>query len=293
MTFIQALILGVIQGLTEFLPVSSSGHLVLSQKMMRVDDPGVTFELFLHFGTLLSVLIYFWKPLWRMTLSIIPPFKSEYNRERKMIGLLALASVPAACVGFSPLKDSFESVYEKPAIVGLLLVATGGILFVPRLLSKFINQKNAGEVNLRSATIMGIGQAFAILPGISRSGSTIVAGMAAGAKSSHAAEFSFLMAIPAIAGGFLVEVLKHGKDLNSAMLNNYIAGGVVAFVAGLAAIYTVLAAIRRGKFEWFGIYCLIAGIAAFCYFKFGSTTESTIDAADAVAGVQQTQAQAS
>ena len=112
-------------------------------------------------------------------------------------------------------------------------------------------------------------QAFAILPGISRSGSTIVAGMAAGAKSSHAAEFSFLMAIPAIAGGFLVEVLKHGKELDSTMLNNFIAGGVVAFVAGLGAIYTVLAAIRRGKFEWFGVYCLIAGVAAFCYFKFG------------------------
>lgn len=270
MTFLQALILGLIQGLTEFLPVSSSGHLVLSQQLLGVHDPGVTFELFAHFGTLVSVLIYFWKPLWRMTLSIIPPFKPALARERRLIGLLAVASLPAACVGFSPLKDAFESVYEKPATVGMLLFVTGCILFLPRLLSRFATPK-AGEMNLRSAVIMGIGQAIAILPGISRSGSTIVSGMLAGAKSSHAAEFSFLMAIPAISGGFLLEVLRHGKDLDATMLQNYISGGIVAFFAGLAAIYTVLTAIRRGKFEWFGIYCLIAGMAAFCYFEFGET----------------------
>ena len=285
MTLLQAIILGVIQGLTEFLPVSSSGHLVLSQELMGVDDPGVTFELFVHFGTLLSVLIYFWKPLWRMTLAIIPPFKSEYDRERKMIGLLAVASVPAATVGFSPLKDSFESVYEKPAVVGLLLVATGCVLFLPRLLVRFAKPGDS-EVNLRSAIVMGVGQAFAILPGISRSGSTIVSGMLAGAKSSHAAEFSFLMAIPAIAGGFLVEVLKHGGDLDSTVLHSYISGGVVAFIAGLAAIYTVLTAIRRGKFEWFGVYCLIAGAAAFGYFKFSDPVDVGSAAAAAPAAVQ-------
>lgn len=266
MSFLEALILGLVQGLTEFLPVSSSGHLVLTQKLLGVDDKGVTFEILVHFGTLLSVLIYFWKPLWRMLLSIIPPFREEYAADRKMILYLAIASVPAAIVGFSPLKDSFEGVYEKPAIVAALLMVTGVLLFLPRLLAKR-GQKE--EMGYKSALAMGIGQAFAILPGISRSGSTIVSGMLAGAKSSSAAEFSFLMAIPAIAAAAVMELGEIG-NVESELLQAYIGGAVVAFVSGLIAIFTVLAAIRRGKFEYFGIYCLIAGLAGVLYFSFGN-----------------------
>ena len=263
MNFVEAMILGLVQGLTEFLPVSSSGHLVLTQKLLGVDDKGVTFEVLVHFGTLLSVLIYFWKPLWRMILSIIPPFKDEYAKERKMIGYLAIASVPAAIVGFSPLKDVFESTYEKPAIVGLLLMVTGAILFLPRLFAK---QKGENEMGMKSAIVMGVGQAFAILPGVSRSGSTIVSGMMSGVKPSAAAEFSFLMAIPAIAAASLLEARKL-SEVDAALLMPYLAGAVIAFLSGLIAIYSVLAAIRRGKFEYFGVYCLIAGLAAFLYFR--------------------------
>ncbi len=266
MNMLEAIILGLVQGLTEFLPVSSSGHLVIVQKLLGVDDKGVTFEIFVHFGTLVSVIIYFWKPLWRMVLSIIPPFKEEYAKDRKMIFYLFLASIPAGIVGFSPLKDSFEGVYEKPEVVALLLLVTGALLFLPRILSR---RKGQREIKAPSALAMGVGQALAILPGISRSGSTIVSGMLAGTKSSDAAEFSFLMAIPAIAAAALLEFRKL-EGVESALLQNYIIGAVVAFISGLIAIYTVLVAIRRGKFEYFGIYCLIAGIAAFCYFKFGT-----------------------
>jgi undecaprenyl-diphosphatase len=262
MTFFEAIILGLVQGLTEFLPVSSSGHLVLTQELMGVEDKGVTFEILVHFGTLLSVIIYFWKRLWGLFLSILPPFKEERKEDRKMIGYLAIASVPAAIVGFSPLKDHFEGAYEKPALVGLLLVLTGAILFLPRLLKT----KGTKDVGIKSAIAMGLGQALAILPGVSRSGSTIVSGMVSGTKSSAAAEFSFLMAIPAIAAASLLEV----KDLitiETELLGAYIMGGVVAFLSGLAAIYAVLAAIRRGKFEYFGVYCVIAGLLAFFYFR--------------------------
>jgi undecaprenyl-diphosphatase len=262
MTFFEAIILGLVQGLTEFLPVSSSGHLVLSQELMGVEDKGVTFEILVHFGTLLSVIIYFWKRLWGLFLSILPPFKEERKEDRKMIGYLAIASVPAAIVGFSPLKDHFEGAYEKPALVGLLLVLTGAILFLPRLLKT----KGTKEVGIKSAIAMGLGQALAILPGVSRSGSTIVSGMVSGTKSSAAAEFSFLMAIPAIAAASLLEV-KDLVTIETELLGAYIAGGVVAFLSGLAAIYTVLAAIRRGKFEYFGVYCVIAGLLAFFYFR--------------------------
>lgn len=262
MNFLDAVLLGLVQGLTEFLPVSSSGHLVLAQELLGVDDKGVTFEVLVHFGTLLSVVIYFWRPLWRMLLSIIPPFREEYARERKMIGFLILASIPAAFVGFSPLKDVFEGAYDRPAMVGIFLIITGVVLFLPRLIRK----KGTAEIGWKSALVMGIGQAFAILPGISRSGSTIVSGMVAGAKPAAAAEFSFLMAVPAIAAAALLEGRKL-EGLDVSLLGPYFAGAVVAFLSGLAAIFTVLAAIRRGKFEYFGIYCLIVGVAAFFYFR--------------------------
>lgn len=265
MTFLEAIVLGLVQGLTEFLPVSSSGHLVLSQKLMGVEDKGVTFEVLVHFGTLLSVVIYFWRPLWRLFLAILPPYgqpDEDRKRNRRMILYLILASIPAAIVGFSPLKDSFEGVYEKPAVVGLLLVLTGAILFLPRLLRR----RGEKEIGVRSALIMGLGQALAILPGVSRSGATIVSGMLSGTKSSDAAEFSFLMAIPAIAAASLLEARKL-SGIESDLLGAYLAGAVVAFLSGLAAIYTVLAAIRKGKFEYFGIYCLVAGVVAFFYFR--------------------------
>lgn len=262
MNFFEAVILGLVQGLTEFLPVSSSGHLVLTEKLLGVDDKGVTFEILVHFGTLLSVLIYFWKPLWRMFLAILPPFKSEYARDRKMIVYLMVASIPAAIVGFSPLKDAFEGVYEKPAVVAALLIVTGLVLFLPR----FLARRGQHEIGYGSALVMGIGQAFAILPGISRSGSTIVSGMLAGAKSSNAAEFSFLMAVPAIAAASVMELGDLGS-VESSLLGPYLVGALVAFVSGLAAIYTVLAAIRKGRFEFFGIYCLVAGVVGFLYFR--------------------------
>lgn len=267
MSFVEAIILGLVQGLTEFLPVSSSGHLVLTQKFLGVDDKGITFEILVHFGTLLSVLIYFWKQLWRMILSILPPFKEEFARERRMIVYLAIASVPAGIVGFSPLKDLFEGTYEKPAVVGILLIVTGVILFLPRLFAKRLAQQSKeNDVGTKSAIIMGIGQAFAILPGISRSGATIVSGMMAGVKSSAAAEFSFLMAIPAITAASLLEARKL-SGIDTTLLMPYLAGALVAFLSGLIAIYSVLAAIRRGKFEYFGVYCVIAGLAAFLYFR--------------------------
>jgi len=262
MSFLDAVILGLVQGLTEFLPVSSSGHLVLSQEFLGVEDKGVTFEILVHFGTLLSVVIYFWRPLWRMLCSILPPFRADLADERITILYLALASVPAALVGFSPLRGLFVGTYDRPAVVGLLLVVTGGLLFLPRLLARHGDR----DVGWKSALVMGIGQAFAILPGISRSGATIVSGMLAGTKSSSAAEFSFLMAVPAIAAATLLEV-RDLQAVETSLLGSYVAGAVVAFVSGLVAIYTVLAAIRRGKFEYFGVYCLIAGVAAFLYFR--------------------------
>jgi undecaprenyl-diphosphatase len=266
MNFLQALILGLVQGLTEFLPVSSSGHLVLAQELMGVENGGITFEVLVHFATLLSVLIYFRGILRRLFLSILPPFKPELAGDRKKVGYLAAGTLPAVVAGLT-FRDFFEGVYENPQAVSLFLLATGTILFLPRWMARRGNL----AVKLPSALAMGIGQAFAILPGISRSGSTIVAGMLAKTRPSDAAEFSFLLAIPAIAGATVLELkgmLEEGVGREE--LINYATGGFVAFASGLLAIYTVLTAVRRGKFEWFAYYCYAAGIAAFCWFRFGA-----------------------
>jgi undecaprenyl-diphosphatase len=264
MTTIEAIILGIVQGLTEFLPVSSSGHLVLAQKLMNVDDPGVTFELLAHVGTLLSVLIYFRKELFTLTRAV---FDSKMVEERKMIGYLAIGTLPAAFFGLK-YKDFFEGAYENPQLVAGLLLVTGAIMFIPRL----VKARGEKSVRLPSALIMGFGQAFAILPGISRSGSTIIAGMVSGVKPAKAAEFSFLLAIPAIGGAAVLQFKKimempvAEQEVIKAALGPYLWGALFAFIFGLIAVYMVLSTIRKGKFEYFGYYCFVVGILGLIYF---------------------------
>lgn len=265
MTTIEAIILGIVQGLTEFLPVSSSGHLVLVQKLMKVDDPGVTFELLVHLGTLFSVLIYFRKELFTLLRAV---FDSKMIEERKMIGYLAIGTVPAAFFGLQ-FKEFFERAYENPVLVSGLLLVTGSIMFIPRLLK---GRMGENPVRLPSALIMGFGQAVAILPGVSRSGSTIVAGLASGVKPAKAAEFSFLLAIPAIGGAAVLQLKKImelpavEQEAIKAALTPYLWGALFSFIFGLIAVFAVLSTIRKGKFEYFGYYCFVAGILGLIYF---------------------------
>ena len=202
----KAIIVGIVQGLSEFLPVSSSGHIVLTQYLLGIRElgsshqPDLGFEVILHIGTLVSVLLFFRKSLWSLVLSL---FDKEMIDERKKIMFLALATLPAVIAALL-FKEFFDAVPGKPVVVSALLYVTGFLLFIPRLV-----KKGGGGVGCKSALIMGIGQAFAILPGISRSGSTIVAGMLSGAKAEKAAEFSFLMSIPAISGGLSWSAQNH------------------------------------------------------------------------------------
>ncbi|MFV1994473.1 MAG: undecaprenyl-diphosphate phosphatase [Verrucomicrobiales bacterium] len=259
MTYLQAIFLGVLQGLTEFLPVSSSGHLVLAEGILGVNQGGgVTFELALHCGTLFSVLIYFRHELLTMASSL---FRPGMRDERRLIALLVIGTLPAVFAGLF-LRDYFESAYESPRFTSLMLCVTGLILFLPGWI-----QRRDGELGVPSALAMGIGQALAILPGISRSGSTIVAGMLAGVNPGRAAEFSFLLSVPAITGAV---VLQSGEftAIDPGLAGQYLAGMISPFVLGLAAVYAVLATIRKGKFQYFGYYCLAAGITGLFYFTF-------------------------
>jgi len=259
MSVFQAAFLGLVQGLTEFLPVSSSGHLALMSHFLAVENPGLTFEIVLHFGTLLSVLVYFHRQLWRMFLSL---FKREMKEERRQIGLLFIGTLPAVVIGLS-FKQQFESVSNQPRVVALLLCVTGFLLLLPHLVPK----KGDRSMTLRSALIMGFGQALAILPGISRSGSTIVSGMLCGVNSAKAAEFSFLLAVPAISGATLL-ALRDLEGIDTTLVIPYLVGGIVSFVSGLIAVYAVLSSIRRGKFAYFAYYCIAVGVIAFIYLQF-------------------------
>lgn len=267
----KAIIVGIVQGLAEFLPVSSSGHIVLTQYLLGIREvgadhqPDLAFEIILHLGTLVSVLLFFRKSLWKLVQSL---YTKDMADERKKIGLLAMATVPAVFAALL-FKDFFDAAPGNPVFVSSLLIVTGLILFIPRLV-----KSGTAEVGFKSSLIMGVGQAFAILPGVSRSGSTIAAGLVSGVKAEKAAEFSFLMSIPAIAGGFVLTMkdkIEETESLSAALAacfsNAYIAGAAAAAVVGLLAIYLVMGAVKRGKLEYFSYYCFVAGISGIIYFS--------------------------
>jgi undecaprenyl-diphosphatase len=257
MLYYQAILLGVLQGLTEFLPVSSSGHLVLAQAILKVKQPGVSFEVLLHLGTLLAVLVYFRA---RITCLIKAVFDSSMKKERTVIGFLVIGTIPAGLAGLT-LKDFFEQAFSDPLITSVMLIVTGMILLSTRF-------RKAGEkkVGLLSAVIMGIGQAAAIMPGVSRSGTTIAAGIMSGVDPSEAAEFSFLLAIPAILGAVVLQASELAQ-VDSSLVVPYAIGTVFSFLLGLAAIYMVLAVVRQGKFDYFAYYCFAAGALGIYLFR--------------------------
>ena len=266
----KAVLVGVVQGLAEFLPISSSGHIVLTQYLLGIREAGaahqadLSFEIVLHLGTLVSVIVFFWRRLWRLTCSLV---RKEMVEERLMIGWLALATLPAVLAALL-FKDFFEAAPGKPVLVSALLIVTGLILFIPRFL-----RGQATRVGWRSSLVMGVGQAFAILPGISRSGATIASGLVSGVKAEKAAEFSFLMSIPAIAGGFVLTFKDQmeitgsaGEALRACFGTAYLSGAVAAGIVGIFAIFLVMGAVKRGKLEYFSYYCFAAGLAGMIYF---------------------------
>jgi undecaprenyl-diphosphatase len=277
----EAIIVGIVQGLAEFLPISSSGHIVLTQFLLGTrpfpdgQEGDVVFEVVLHVGTLLSVLVYFRKRLWSFTQSL---WTKDMVEERRWIGLIALATVPAVVLVITPIKfvenaetgekdkvtlgDVFEKAYENPILVSGLLLVTGALLLTPRLI-----KAKERPLGWKGALAMGLGQAFAILPGISRSGSSITAGLLSGVTPRMAAEFSFLMSIPAIAGAMVFKLDEFKERFTSELLAPYLAGAISSFLVGLFAVAIVMTAIKRGKFQYFAYYCFAAGITGMIYFS--------------------------
>jgi len=266
---LQAFILGLIQGLTEFLPISSSGHLVLSESLFHIHKQGVTFEVFVHFGTLLAVLTAFWKDITGMlrafwqSLSHPKDLPRQFRQDAyfKLLVLIIVGTIPAVIMGLL-FKDYLEAAFSEPFLVSIMLVVTGTIL----LSTRFVGSSGR-EIGARESLAIGFSQALAIIPGISRSGSTISAALWMGIPKTEAARFSFLLAIPAILGATALqtaELLTNTPETTE--IAPLIVGTLTAYGSGLLAIRFLLDVIRRGKFSYFALYCYAIGFLGMAYF---------------------------
>jgi len=255
---IRYLVLGVVQGLTEFLPVSSSGHLVLGQRVLGINPPGLLLEAVLHLGTLVAVLILFRRDLVRLTRALF-----TRGQGRTEIGRLGVATLPIVLFGLL-LQPRIERAFSSMLLVGVCLLVTGGTLFLADRASRRAHRE---KVRLSDSLLICLAQAAALLPGISRSGATIATGMFRGIQGSEAARFSFLLAIPAIlgAGGYKLYHAVGAVSLNKGEGLGLLLGGLTAGFVGALAIKGLLAIIARGRLKIFGIYCLAVGLAAVIY----------------------------
>lgn len=257
----QAVILGVVQGLTEFLPISSSAHLVLIPWLLGWNEPGLAFDAALHLGTLAALLAYFWRDWLSILRGVLAGLQSKDQRgtfEFRMGLMLILGSVPAAIIGVL-FEKAIESEVRTPVAIAGLMVSFALVLLVAERIGS--QRRSLNRLTLVDALVVGMAQALALAPGVSRSGSTITAGLFLGLDRTSAARFSFLLSTPiVIAAGSLqlVKLLHGGLDGEGAL--NLVAGVLVAAVTGLAAISLMLRFLQRNKTDVFAWYRITAGL---------------------------------
>jgi undecaprenyl-diphosphatase len=253
MTLTQAIISGIVQGITEFLPVSSSGHLVILHSIFGMREPQMLFDIFLHAGTLISIVVFFRKDIIKL-----------FGSDARTLLLVALGSIPTFAIGFF-FKDAFERLFGMPQFVGYMLIVTGILLISAQLYSKRARPER--PIGPLTAAIVGVFQGVAIIPGISRSGATIAGGMLCGAGREESFRFSFLMAIPAVGGACAFKLLKIGEAVTGTGSSAFIVGGSVAAVVGLFSLRALLGIIRKGSIHLIGIYCIAIGSFAIICLK--------------------------
>ncbi|MBQ4285352.1 MAG: undecaprenyl-diphosphate phosphatase [Bacteroidales bacterium] len=269
MSWWQALLLGIVQGLTEFLPVSSSGHLMIFKEFLGVDAEGfLDFTVLVHLGTVCSTLVVFWGAIWALLKGL---FKFKYNDETDYICKLVVSMIPVALVGFL-FKDQVEALFGDT-----LTAVAGGLLFTAALLlfsdnfAKWFKGASVKEnthrngISYLQALLVGVGQAVAVAPGISRSGTTIATGLISGVKRDVMAQFSFLMVLVPIIGEQLLDVVKSVSDTGSFFSGAVspvclLLGFLAAFASGLFACKAMVALVRKAKLSWFALYCAIVAI---------------------------------
>ena len=288
MTYIQAIILGFVQGATEFLPVSSSGHLAILKNIFGISDIGITFDIFLHVGTLIAVFVVYYKDIWLLIKNAVflvgciffnlyawirniperyDEDKIQYKKVladpyRRFVLLAVVSTIPVGIVGLL-FEDYIESVSQGLLVPGICLLITGVVLLLSEALPG--GKKNAQNMTYKNAVFIGVCQACAVFPGISRSGSTISASLIAGLDRTFAVKYSFILSIPAILGAALVSCLDIAKGevvVETGEIGMYAAGMVVAAVIGFVAIKLLLKVVVNRKFKWFSLYCFAVGIFA-------------------------------
>ena len=269
MDIIQGIIIGIVQGLTEFLPVSSSAHLVFIQKILGVES-SLAFDTFLHLGTLIAVLWFFRYDIYKMLSSwwssvqdiLHGRFKEGFYEDpyKRLAWYVILATIPVAIVGVL-FEDSVDALFSGALYVpAFFLFVTGTILYLSQRMTS--GEINYNTITKKEALFMGLGQACAILPGLSRSGTTIAAGLTIGLNKEFAAKFSFILSIPAILGAFVLQL----KDIGSAMDANFLPvflGFIASIIAGYMAIKWMLDLIQNKSLDIFAYYCWLMGLLVF------------------------------
>lgn len=240
MSFLQAVLSGIVQGVTEFLPISSSGHLVILHKLIGLEEPQIVFDIFLHLGTLTAIIIVFRKDI------------AEIFTIKKNTGLFILIGTASTAAFVLLFGKGIEPLFGNVKIVGIMLMVTGAWL----IFGNFFRYGSGGLTGLK-ALLIGLAQGIATIPGISRSGATISTGLFLGLQGQAAARFSFLLAIPAIVAAFL---LKAGDVALDGFRANYITGFIVSCIVSVLALKLLLRLVYKGRFHLFGVYCIIAGM---------------------------------
>lgn len=266
MNVFEAIILGVIQGLTEFLPVSSSGHLVLGQRLMDINTGSTTFEIMVHAATVLATITVFWKDIVMLLKGGVNSImERRMNEQSSYILKIAVSMIPILIVGLF-LKDYVETLFtESVRFIGFMLLITALLLMVSYFLGKRAKLRNQTHaVGWRDALIIGLAQACAVIPGISRSGSTISVGLSLGVSPEKMARFSFLMVLVPILGEAFLEILDGGLNAEVGAVP-MLAGFVSAYLSGLFACGVMVKIVSKGKLYWFAIYCALVGMAAIIF----------------------------
>ncbi len=261
MTWFQALILGIIQGFTEFLPVSSSGHLIIGREILGVGvAENVTFEVLVHTATVLSTLTVFWKEILNLLAKF---FKFQWNEETQYICKILVSMIPVLIVGLF-FKDTVESFFgEGLVLVGSMLLVTALLL----ALTRFVRFRENKPLTFGRAFLIGCAQAVAVLPGLSRSGSTIATGLLSGVRKEEVAQFSFLMVIIPILGEAFLDLVGGNFSFSQCGLSAQalICGFISAYICGVLACRFMISIVKKANLAWFSIYCAIVGIIAIIF----------------------------
>lgn len=258
MTIIESIILGAVQGLTEFLPVSSSGHLQIAKALLGVEiEENLAFDTTLHAATVLSTIVILWPEVKRLVVGL---FSRHFNDEQAYVLKIALSMIPIGVVGFT-LKDYIDQMLSSPyilSIVGAMLLLTAALL----AFAYYARPRQKETISYRDAFIIGLSQAVAAMPGLSRSGTTIATGLLLGNKKEAMAHFSFLMVLAPILGEMLLNIVKGEVVFSSIGIVEMAAGFVAAFVVGCLACRFMIDIVKRGKLIWFAVYCAAAGVVS-------------------------------